>query len=378
MTITHVITSISRQGGGTSTYLRDLLNALPAEATNNLVCYFAKDALEVDKKTIIKMVPLKEKIFKMNSKDFQNVFNSLNTDVFHGNGLWDFPTHTMAAYARKNNIPYIISPHGMLEPWSLTQSKFKKNIALKLYQHKDLKLADCIHATAISEAENIRALGYKNPIAVIPNGINLVEFPEYQKEITTKRKVLFLSRIHPKKGIELLIHAWSELDKVTTQGWEVEIVGNGEQEYITSLKTLIHKLKLDATIKISEPAFGEEKLEKYKSASLFVLPSYSENFGIVVAEALALKVPVITTKGTPWEELNTYHCGEWIDIGKDPLKAALQSMLTKPQEELQQMGNNGRTLIEDKYSMQAIAKQMLDLYKWVLRKKDQPEFVDVL
>jgi glycosyltransferase involved in cell wall biosynthesis len=298
--------------------------------------------------------------------------------LMHGHGLWQMPVHQMAKYAQKHHVPFIITPRGMLEPWSLSQGELKKQIALKLFQSKDLKQAACIHATAKMEAENIRALGYTNPIAVIPNGINLAEFPEYQKETTAKRKVLFLSRIHPKKGIELLIQAWSELDNVTTQGWEVEIVGNGEQEYITSLKTLIRGLALDATIKISEPAFGEAKLEKYRSASLFVLPSYSENFGIVVAESLALKVPVITTKGTPWEELNTFKCGEWIDIGKAPLKAALRNMLSKPQEELQEMGNKGRALIENKYSMQAIAIQMLDLYQWVLTKKDQPEFVEVL
>ena len=378
MKITHVITSISRKSGGTSTFLKDLLNALPEVVANTLVCYYAKDALHVNQKISIKTIPLEKKSFSAYSKEFKNVFDTIDTEVFHGNGLWDFPIHSMAAYARKKKRPYIISPHGMLEPWSLTQSKLKKKIALKLYQQKDLRLASCIHATAPSESENIRALGYKNPIAIIPNGINLKEFPLYAKQIATKRKVLFLSRIHAKKGIELLVKAWQELDTVITKDWGVEIVGNGDKQYIKSLNTLINSLKLENTITISEPVFGDAKLQKYQSASLFVLPTYSENFGIVVAEALASKVPVITTKGTPWKELNAHHCGAWIEIGKDPLKAALQMMLSKSQEELTEMGDNGRKLIEDKYSMVAVAKQMFELYEWLLTKKNKPKFVDVL
>ncbi|MGK0386966.1 MAG: glycosyltransferase involved in cell wall biosynthesis [Patiriisocius sp.] len=378
MKITHVITSISRKSGGTSTFLKDLLNALAEAVANTLVCYYAEDALDVSQKISIKNIPLEKKSFSAYTKNFKNVFDAIDTEVFHGNGLWDFPIHSMASYARKKNRPYIISPHGMLEPWSLTQSKLKKEIALKLYQQKDLRLASCIHATAPSELDNIRALGYENPIAIIPNGINLKEFPHYEKQIATKRKVLFLSRIHAKKGIELLVRAWQELDPVVTKDWEVEIVGNGDKQYIKSLNTLINSLKLENTITISEPVFGDAKLQKYQSASLFVLPTYSENFGIVVAEALASKVPVITTKGTPWKELNAYHCGKWIEIGKDPLKAALQMMLSKSQEELTEMGDNGRKLIEDKYSMVAVAQQMFELYEWLLTKKNKPKFVDIL
>jgi glycosyltransferase involved in cell wall biosynthesis len=245
------------------------------------------------------------------------------------------------------------------------------------YQDKDLRLASCIHATAKSEAEAIRALGYRNPIAVIPNGINLDEYPNYNKKTKNKRKVLFLSRIHKKKGIENLINAWKELDRVTTQNWEVEVVGDGDEKYIANLKHLINHLNLGESIKINKAVYGVEKIEKYREANLFVLPTHSENFGIVIAEALASKTPVITTKGTPWEELNTHNCGEWIDIGKLPLKESLSKMLIKKDKELFEMGERGRQLIKEKYSMNAVAKDMNLLYKWLLDENEKPKFVNI-
>lgn len=378
MKITHVITTISRKYGGTSTYLRDLLNALPQEASNTLVCYESDDALSINQNIKIKNIHLKKRGLSVFSKDFKKLFITIDTEVFHANGLWDFPMHIMAKYARELKLPYIISPHGMLEPWSLTQSTFKKKLALKLYQHKDLKLASCIHTTAQSEADNIRALGFKNPIAIIPNGINLKEFPNYEKKELLKRKVLFLSRIHSKKGVELLINAWNELNNEITSGWEVEIVGNGEEAYINSLKKMINSLNLGCSIIISEPVFGEMKIKKYQSASLFVLPTYSENFGIVIAEALASKVPVITTYGAPWEDLNTYKCGQWVEIGKEPLMQSLEIMLLKSKEELNEMGDNGRMLIENQYGMEAVANKMIKLYEWLLTNKTKPEFIKII
>ena len=267
----------------------------------------------------------------------------------------------------------------MLEPWSLSQSKYKKKLALFFFQKKDLQNASCIHATAPMEVESIRALGFKNPVAMIPNGINISEFPLHMPEKSKKpRKILFLSRIHVKKGIENLINAWKLLNSSFKESWVVEIVGNGDENYIQSLKELIIKEGLSSEILIKSPVFGVEKIKLFREASLFVLPTFSENFGIVIAESLASYTPVITTKGTPWEDLEKNNCGWWIGVGVEPLKKALEQAIGSSDKTLMKMGVNGRKLIEDKYSMASVAQQMLQLYQWILTKDNKPNFVDIL
>ncbi|WP_294348926.1 glycosyltransferase [uncultured Sphingobacterium sp.] len=297
-------------------------------------------------------------------------------DLYHAHGIWNIPMHQVAKYARSKRKPYIISIRGMLEPWSMQQSRLKKKIAMALFQNRDLTRSDCIHATAFSEAESIRYLGYKNPIAVIPNGIDLDDYPlKDLKSKSAKKKILFLSRIHYKKGIELLIEAWGRLDPVIRADWEIEIAGNGDSIYIDKLKRSIVEKGFQNDIKIVGPKFGKDKINTYHNADVFVLPTYSENFGIVIAEALACGIPVITTKGTPWKDINEYFAGEWIEIGVDALVISLKEMMRKSDLELNEMGRNGRKLIEDKYSIDSVSARFYELYSWILSNDNKPDFV---
>jgi len=267
----------------------------------------------------------------------------------------------------------------MLEPWALQQSKFKKHIAMALFQKKDLEKATCLHATAPMEVQTFRNLGFINPIAMIPNGIDLKEFPKEEPvKLNAPKKILFLSRIHPKKGIENLIDAWSLLNKNIRKNWIIEIVGNGKQSYIDSLKENVKKKQLQAQISIKPPVFGPAKIKLFRNASVFVLPTFSENFGVVVGEALASYTPAVTTKGAPWEDLQKYNCGWWIDIGVQPLQEALEEAMHTKESELLEMGKNGRQLIEEKYSIESVATQMLELYDWILNKGEKPNFVSTL
>lgn len=377
MRICHTISSIDKNSGGTSTYLKLLTNSLLKEDNlyQEVVANNSEYPVKLNNKITVNFIEIGTGgFFKKN-----NIIENIHCDLLHANGLWESVCHNSIKLALKMNIPYIVSPHGMLEPWSLKQGRLKKKIALKLFQFNDLKKATCIHATAPMELESIRNLGFKNPIALIPNGINISEFPVKRPEKSIKpKKILFLSRIHPKKGIENLIEAWKLMPLKNRANWKIEVVGNGDETYIQSLENKIVSENLCEQIEIKKPVFGIDKIKLYREASLFVLPTFSENFGIVIAEALASYTPVITTKGTPWEELNTNNAGWWIDIGIKPLKIALEDAIGVSDKTLAEMGTNGRKLIEDKYSMVSVGKQMIELYDWILDNTDKPSFVHLI
>lgn len=297
-------------------------------------------------------------------------------DIFHGHGIWQLPVHQMVNVAHKLDLPYVISPHGMLKKWSLEQHRAKKFLALHLYQRRDLDGAACLQATASFEADELRDLGFKNPIAVIPNGIPLHKFPEKNyNEDNQEKTVLFLSRIVENKGVKELIRAWSKLPKDVARDWRLKIVGIGERGYIKQLNDFIIHKGLEKAVRIEGPLYGSEKIQAYQQASLFVLPTYSENFGIVVAEALACGTPVITTRGAPWSDLQTHNCGWWIEKGVGPLLKTLENSLGLSEETLNQMGKRGRQLIVKKYSIDAVARQMHELYDWILNNHEKPRFV---
>lgn len=379
MKILHCIPNLNLSSGGPSLSVWSLVTGLRRLNIDvDIVTYESQDGNDkmIGEGLFVKTIPSPRFRRFGYSVSLKNFLQNSSYEIFHGHSLWQYPVHAMAKTARKKNLPYIIAPRGTLEPWSLKVGKCKKKLALALYQRNDLAKAACIHATAQKEAENIRKLGFKNPIAIIPNGINISEFP-VKPEMTKKEKqtILFLSRIHPKKGIENLIEAWNQTKRSLRQNWQIEIAGNGEQKYIASLQKLIETKGLQEEIKIIGPQYGGAKLKAYHRADLFVLPTYSENFGNVVIEALAYGVPVITTKGTPWEELNSHNAGWWIDIGVQPLAKTLKVALQLPEEKRWQMGQNGRKLVEEKYSIDVVATQMIQLYKWILNEGDKPEFV---
>lgn len=290
-------------------------------------------------------------------RDFANKLHTRDADLIHLQHVWDPYIHIMALAARKKGIPYIITPRGMLEPWIMQHNWWKKQLGMFLYQRKDLQKASLIHTTCEMEKENIRKLGFSNPIAIIPNGINLSKVPEAKTEYGNK-KMVFLSRIHPKKGIELLLDVWNQLQP---KDWTLDIAGEGEKTYVASINQKI-KEKNMLNVKFVGSQYGQAKWKFLKSADIFVLPTYSENFGIVVAEALAVGVPVITTTGTPWQELESYNCGWWIEPSVNNLHKALVKGMSCSSKELKEKGENGQRLIKDLYNIKAIGKAVYKLY----------------
>ncbi|MEO7297109.1 MAG: glycosyltransferase [Verrucomicrobiota bacterium] len=310
--------------------------------------------------------------------------------VIHDNGIW-LPTNHAAAYAARHfKLPLIISPRGMLTPWAFKQSRYYKFFGWRLYQERNLQSATALHATSRQEAQEFRDLKLKPPIAIIPNGVDLPTFSHAQSSIhhppSSPRTILFLSRIHPKKGLFNLLRAWGELQKGKAESrkqkvggaaleWKLVIAGTDEDGHLGELKAESRKLKVEKSIQFVGEIHGEAKWELYRSTDIFVLPSHSENFGIVIAEALASGVPVITTKATPWQELVEHSCGWWIDVGVDPLVAALREAMALTDEQRTAMGARGRDLVETGYSWNSAAEKMKSVYEWVLNQGAEPDCI---
>lgn len=287
-------------------------------------------------------------------------------DIVHSHGVWAFPSMAAFLWSRRTGRPYLMSIHGMLEPWALRQSRFKKKIARSLYQDRIIKAAACLRATSSMEVESIRAAGFKNAIAMVPNGIDLPPVPPTTPKLANRsfRTALFLSRLHPKKGLLNLIEAWR---RVQPPDWKLEIVGPDDDGYAKKISSAIHGAGLERSVRLAGPSWGAERFNHYWNADLFVLPSFSENFGLVIAEALACQLPVITTLGLPWKEIEDHRCGWQIDIGVEPLVEALREATSLSDQTRTEMGLRGRDLVARTYTWQSAGRKINEVYCWMLK-----------
>lgn len=305
------------------------------------------------------------------------------TDVVHGHGLWMFPN----LYARRAAIAararLVISPRGMLDDWSLQRSRLRKRVAWYLFERENIGSAQLLHATSEAEARAIRDAGCRQPIAVIPNGVDVPDvaaFPTRRvleqafPELANRQWLLFMSRLHPKKGIADLVRVWAGLEPQFPQ-WQLLVAGPDLDGHGAAVRSLAAQLGVAPRVTFAGMLSGELKSCALSRSEVMVLPTHSENFGVVIAEALAHGTPVITTRAAPWEELRGQRCGWWIEEDEDALRDALAEAINLAPEQRREMGKRGQALVSGRYSWGRAAREMKATYEWLAGAAPRPDFV---
>jgi len=302
-------------------------------------------------------------------------------DILHDNGIWLLHNHRLATLAEKHGFPRVISTRGMLEPWAIGHKRLKKKLAWWTYQRRDLQQARCHITTGKTEAENLQRLGLGVPIAIVPNGVDVAGEQPYfgpgsEKGVRNgrRRTALFLGRIYPIKGLPTLIEAWA---RVRPDGWRLRIAGPDEAGHQRQVERAVSAAGLGDVVSFTGPVEPEMKKAAFLDADLFVLPTYSESFGMVVAEALAHSLPVLTTTAAPWSILRDRDCGWSVDATVDGITEGLRQATGLDTVALRAMGKKGRTLVAEKFSWKSISDLMLSTYEKVLEAGDRREAAPV-
>lgn len=297
-------------------------------------------------------------------------------DVVHSHGMWQMNAVYPGKAAKSSKAKLVVSPRGALSAWAMSHGSRFKKIFWLLLQRPALVQASCFHATAEAEYEDIRRLGFQQPVAIIPNGIDVPEFT--QKELCDFRTVFFFGRLHPKKGVDILLNAWAAvMDRFPD--WRLLVAGTDmgygvRGGYLEQMKALAAKLKLKR-MEFVGPLYGEAKWSAYREADLFILPTHSENFGMTIAEALAAGTPAIVTKGAPWGGLEKQGAGWWIGIGTDALVSCLKEAMAQSPDELARRGMNGREWMIREFSWQTVGSRMDQTYHWLMKGGKTPSWV---
>ena len=298
---------------------------------------------------------------------------ALGGDIMHVHGLWTFSSVLPAWAVRGTACRLVVAPRGMLDAWALRRSARPKRLMWAACQGPVLRRAGLIHATAESEVEAVRALGVATPIALVPNGVVMPSDADAARFGSGRRTLLFLSRLHPKKGLEPLLRAWTEVQREFTS-WELSIVGPDSDGYAATLKTLAGSLGAER-VSFPGPAFEGAKAAHFRAAQLFILPTHSENFGQAVAEALAHGVPAIVGRGAPWEGLVRERCGYWIDNSVEAIAACLRDALARTPDELRTLGERGMAWMMRDFSWRERARSMAEAYAWPAGGGDKPDVI---
>ncbi len=304
--------------------------------------------------------------------------NVARFDLIHVHEIWHHAGYAAYRAAKKNEIPFVLTPHGELGEWHLSHKAMKKRIYMTLILDRILRNADAIHAITPAEKDRIAELGYNTPVTVAPNGIHPDHFDDLPDPsdflnrfpaLKRKRVILYLGRLNPTKGLDILARGFSDIarrfpDAVLLMVGPDEEGGRQVMESILTSEGV-----LDRTI-FTGMLTGEDKLAALSGADIFVLPSYSEGFSIAVLEAMAARLPVVISEGCNFPEVAENDAGFVVEAKDEPVAEAISALLSDPDLRAR-MGENGRNLVTERYTWQATASKIADLYRSLVARKNQ-------
>ncbi len=293
-------------------------------------------------------------------------------DLVHAHGLWMYPSVASLGWSRRSGAPRVVSPHGMLDAWAIRNSRWKKIVAGWLYEHAHLRGAACLHALCDAEAHAIRAYGLDNPVCVIPNGVDLppdgsAPSVTWSGQVPEGAKVLlYLGRLHPKKGLVNLLRAWAGLRGAAASDWRLVLAGWGERGHEGELKRLAGELVIEDRVHFVGPQFGQAKDAALRDSHAVVLPSVSEGLPMVVLEAWAYGLPVVMTPQCNLPQGFDVGAALRVDPTTESVADGLRQLLELSDRELHVMGDRGRALVETQFSWSRAANELRAVYRWVL------------
>jgi poly(glycerol-phosphate) alpha-glucosyltransferase len=367
--------------GGIFDAMRNLTIAIAAEQRYLPVVFSARDACTKTDEPLWGDVPTRTfptrgpQLFGY-APGLAAALETWNADILHVHGIWTYPSVLAPRWSRGTR-PYLVSPHGLLKPWALRNSRWKKRIAASLYENEHLRRATCLHALNPAEAEALREYGLKNPICILPNGTTLRNDTALQ--VSRKgRSILYLGRFHPLKGLRSLIEAWRTVrEEAATAGWRLTIAGWDQNHHRAELERLADQLQVRSSVDFLGPQFDADKDRCLAAACAFILPSKSEGLPVSILEAWSWKLPVLMTLECNLPEGAAAGAAIMMAPEVNSIAAALCQLFSLTDSEREVMGGNGQSLVEQHYQWQRISKSMTEVYDWVLGRGPRPGCVSL-